>query len=174
MSSRISRVGSGRPLRSRCARVLGGLALSGVAVALGSGFATAHDASFRTSVTIHFYDAAAPGAGDSKCDDPSQHDDCFYGRVSSKPAACEADRVVRVFDRNPTPPMRAQAGATVEPELIGETTSDADGRWIVVVDNPGTHKFFAKVPALTISKPGHTHVCRRTVSDDLKVKSDFG
>ena len=70
--------------------------------------------------------------------------------------------------------MRARAGSAVEPELIGETTSDADGRWIVRVDNPGTHKFFAKVPARTISKPGHTHVCRRAVSDDLKVKSDFG
>jgi len=155
-------------------RIFGALALSGVAVALGAGLATAHDASYRTSVSIHFYDAAAPGSGVSKCDDPTNHHDCFYGRVSSKLSACQPGRVVKVFDRNPTPPMRAPAGRADPPELIGETTSDAEGHWIVIADDPGTHKFFAKVPRRTIVKPGHTHVCRRAVSDDLKVESDFG
>ncbi len=69
--------------------------------------------------------------------------------------------------------MRSQTAGT-RPELIGQTKSDSEGRWIVVVDNPGTHKFFAKVTRRDISRSGHAHVCRRTVSDDLKVESDFG
>jgi len=153
--------------------MLSAFALGGLAVALGAGPAAGHDASFESAATIHFYDAAAPDSGPSKCDDPSNHDDCFYGRVNSTLAACERDRIVKVFDRNPTPPMKSRVAGT-QPEPIGQAISDADGRWIVIVDNPGTHKFFAKVFRRTISKPGHTHVCQRAASDDLKVESDFG
>jgi hypothetical protein len=153
---------------TRCA-----LACAGAVLALGAGVAAAHEARFPSSATIHFYDAAAPGSGPSKCEDPTDHDDCFYGRVDSPATKCQANRTVKVFDRNPTPPMRSPSAGT-EPELVGQATSDSDGRWIVLVDNPGTHKFFARVTRRVISTPGHTHVCRAAVSDDLEVQSDFG
>jgi hypothetical protein len=147
--------------------------LAAVAVLLGGGAALAHEASFPSTATIHFYDAANPNSGPSKCDDPAETKDCFYGRIGSKLAACQRERTVEVYDRTPTPPMKVRA-PTVEAALVGQTTSDADGRWIVIVDNPGTHTFFAKAIKRTISRPGHTHVCRGAVSDDLKVRSDFG
>jgi hypothetical protein len=173
MNSGVSRVVGSRRRGDSFRWMLRACALGGVVVALGAGPAAAHDASFPSTITIHFYDAAAPGSGPSKCDDPSNHADCFYGRVNSTLAACQRDRSVKVFDRNPTPPMKARAAGT-QPELIGQAISDPEGRWIVIVDNPGTHKFFAKVSRRTISRPGHTHVCKRAVSDDLKVDSDFG
>jgi len=149
--------------------------LAGVAVFVGAGLATAHEMSYPSTVTIRFYDAADPNSGASRCDDPTGHEDCFYGRVRSAQAACQRHRTVRVFDRNPTPPMRARADhAGTQPELVGKTRSDADGRWIVVVDNPGTHTFFARAARRTISRRGHAHRCRRAVSDDLTVKSDYG
>ena len=158
----------------RVVRLLGGLALAGATALLATALAAAHEASFRSTATIHFYDAANPSSGPSKCDDPSENKDCFYGRVRSKRAACERDRTIQVFDRSPPSPMKARALGGDPPALVGETTSDADGRWILIVDNPGTHTFFARVSRRPIPRPGHTHVCRRAVSDDLKVNSDFG
>jgi hypothetical protein len=132
--------------------------------------AFAHEATFPSTVTIHFYDAANPNSGPSRCGDPTGLTDCFYGHVGSNFAPCTRHRVIAVYDRDSAPPMKVDTA----PVLVGEGVSDAAGRWVVLADNPGTHTFFAVAKRRTITRPGHTHLCRRALSPDLKVTADFG
>jgi hypothetical protein len=162
---------TGRGLELRIGR-LAALAVATSAVALGVGPAAAHEATFPSTVTIHFYDAANPSSGPSRCDDPTELKDCFYGHIGSSLPSCERHRTVKVFDRNPMPPMKGVARQ--RPALIGKAKTDQTGHWVLIVDNPGTHTFFARVTQRTIERPGHVHVCEPAVSDDLTVESDFG
>ena len=78
--------------------------------------------------------------------------DPFHGRVLSKKAACERNRMVAVY--------RVDPGSD---GLFGSTTSNAQGRWSVPAGMPNG-KFYAVVKQRSIGPAGTTFVCKRTVS----------
>lgn len=134
------------------------------------GVVAAHDASFGSEVSIHFYDSAAPDPGPSRCGD-AKGPDCFYGRVSSSRSACERGRAVKVFRKlDAPPPGRLQAAYD---QLVGTAITDGDGRWVVATNDPGSNEYFARVSRRTIERAGHTHVCRAAESQ-VRFFEDWG
>jgi hypothetical protein len=127
-------------------------AATGVALlAIGAGVASAHTVRFDSSTTFRFTDREGEGPTD-----PDLEDDFFAGRITSLKPACERGRIVRVF--------REVVGAP--DDLVTATSSEADGSWSVLHEDPGAGTYYAKVLRKDISRAGHDHVCRPAVSQD--------
>ena len=150
------------------ARIVGLLAVLG-AIAGGTGIVQAHEAVFKSAISIDFYDKAAPGAGASQCGDTAGPD-CFFGQVTSAHAVCERRREVRVFKVLEGPPPGKRGAFN---QLVGSATTGSDGDWVVPVNDPGSGDYFARAARRTIERPGHVHVCRRATST-VRHFSDFG
>ena len=76
----------------------------------------------------------------------------FHGKVLSKKAACERNRMVAVY--------RVDPGSD---GLYGSTASNARGRWSVPAGAPNG-RFYAVVKQQSIGHAGTTFVCGRAVS----------
>ena len=142
-------------------------------IAGGAGPAAAHEASYASSVSIQFFDYAAPDAVEpSPCGD-SASVDCFHGQVTSPLEACERRRTVRVYRQHDAPPP-GRSARRVFNELVGTTTSSRNGSWVLPVNDPGIGDYFARAHKRTIERTGHVHTCRGAASELLNVESDWG
>ena len=165
-------------MHSTIRRIAGTIAVA--ALALGAvAAASAHDASYPTTVTAHFFDEAAPdGAPTSKdpanCNNTaSGDDDCFYGQVKSDLSACQRYRTVKVYGPEPPAPQKRAVADPAFPHLWGKTQSRRDGSWKLKVPNPEPGNYRAEVTRRTITRTGHTHVCGHAISDPVQV-TGFG
>jgi hypothetical protein len=87
------------------------------------------------------------------------HAPAFHGRITSSNDACEQLRSVKLFKqkRNGTK------------KLLGQTTSDLDGKWTVLVDPLKSGAYFAVVQTREEGTAGTIFVCDRAKSRILAV-----
>lgn len=126
------------------------LALATLVVALGlaPAVASGHITRFNTQITLRFTDNEGEMPGD-----PDLEDDFFSGRVSSPKPACER-RTVEVFRNNGGAPD----------DLLGITTSNTNGAWSLLHEDPGDGIYYARVDRKDIGPAGHQHRCRAATS----------
>jgi hypothetical protein len=82
------------------------------------------------------------------------HFPAFHGRITSPNSACEEGRSVKLFKER-------RSGAK---KLLGQTISDADGKWTVLVDPLKSGAYFAVVQKREEGTAGTIFVCDRDKS----------
>jgi hypothetical protein len=120
-----------------------------IAVAIVAGSAAAHTTKFDSKVKItEFNPACKRGCVTA------------IGTVRSSRKACEANRTVKVFLKEPGPDQNRWTG-----------TSNGEGSWQIAVDLalPG-EDYYAKVRAKDIGPSGHRHKCKRDTSPDFTLE----
>lgn len=113
-----------------------GLVLLTAFTAIAALPASAHDHAYDSKVTIN---------------EPSSYN--YKGRVKSSFDACEPDRTVKVYEKQPGDDM-----------CLGSDTTDAEGRWQFGL--VGEH-YYAKVTRAVLTPGSHRHVCRGDTSPTI-------
>jgi hypothetical protein len=115
-------------------------------IGVGVGLAPAHTKKFNTRVTIHF--------------DASPYGDSFFGKVKSKKHACEKNRKVKVFRRQPGP----------DAQFDGSDQSDNQGDWRITNGTAAPGNYYAKAKKKVLKNNNkHKHVCKRGRSRTISV-----
>src|SRR4051794_19270467 len=82
------------------------------------------------------------------------HAPAFHGRITSSNSACEEIRSVKMFK------LRRNGSK----KLLGETTSDLEGKWTVLVDPLKSGAYFAVAQTREEGTAGTIFVCDRAKS----------
>lgn len=114
--------------------------------------AAGHKARFDTTVTAKF--------NKPNPKDPYATGN-FDGTVNSKKPRCAKNRAVTLR-------MRAADGSST---VVGTDLTDANGAWVIAPSTAAPGTYFAAVAKKVLRKnTKHRHVCKKAVSNDLKVK----
>ena len=125
------------------------VALAAASLAVLAVIATAHTASYDSTVSAHFQRGHGAAA------------DVFSGQVTSAKAACQHRRV-RLLQRQ-------QGGSNL---LMGTDRTDKVGNWEIDLTPAPSGTYFAKATKRALRNTAtHVHICNPAVSKDVKVKN---
>jgi hypothetical protein len=114
--------------------------------------ASAHIIKFDATITAKFHKPTPQH--------PST-DGSFDGSVKSTNARCEENRKVLLL-------KRAADGSRTK---VGTDLTDANGAWLIAPSSVADGTYFAMAPKVVLrNNPRHRHVCKKAVSNDVKVK----
>ena len=127
-------------------RIVIGLSVVGLVMAVGAGIATAHKTKFPSTATLAINDKDAAGT------------------VTSSKGKCRKNRTVKVF-------RQAEGGSAFKPTLVATTESDKGGRWQTkLAGKTKGQTFFAKAAKKVLRKNRrHKHICKPAFSGTITV-----
>ena len=128
-------------------RIVIGLSVVGLVMAVGAGIATAHKTKFPSTATL-----------------AAINDKDAAGTVASSKGKCRKNRTVKVF-------RQAEGGSAFKPTLVATTESDKGGRWQTkLAGKTKGQTFFAKATKKVLRKNRrHKHICTPAFSDTITV-----